>query len=203
MSGDDEESRNNITGDGYGVSEKDGRRENIPIASSQPIPQPKAEWNVDLAREAIRKCREGDPRRLPFETQCAIFAFAYDGMPNRILARAFDVSQTTVSNITGCLERDPNPYRREYKIGSYETFEGTKWRNPDIEQPVTVPDDHNARRNSNRSKRYDQVRREFEVLGETAFYQKYLTKECYRMVAAARREIITEKGRVAIDSDNH
>jgi hypothetical protein len=187
---------NNVDNSMYGPSEKDGGRENIPIASGQPIPQPKVEWNVDLAREAIRKCREGDPRRLPFETQCAIFAFAYDGMPNRILARAFDVSQTTVSNITGCLERDPNPWRLEYATGP--KADGT-FHNPDLEPPVRVPDNHNGRRNPNRSKRYDQVRREFEALGETAFYQKYLTKEAYRMVAAARREIIAEKGRVAID----
>lgn len=151
-------------------------------------PQPKREWSVEGARKWSRHYQENAPRRLPFETQCAIFAFAYDGVPNRYLARAFDVSPATVSNIAGCLEQAPDRWR--YKVD--------KKMDVTTDEREPLPD-FNRRRDPSRARRYENIAREFEALGEAEFYVRYLTKDHHKMVAAARREFILEKGRVPLE----
>jgi hypothetical protein len=181
-------------GDDSEYQDENGKHANVVTPDADVLPclhekPPKREWTVDLARELLDRLREGPPRRLPFETQCAIFAFAYSGTPNRYLVRAFQVSAATVSNITGCLDTDPEPRRYEYGED----------QNADLEMPRLVPHDHNGRRKVNRKRRYETVARQFEALGEEAFIKRYLTRDHYKMVADARREMILEKGRAPLE----
>ena len=154
--------------------------------------QPKREWSPELARELIGKIREPKSHTLSFPERCELFAYAYSGTPNRFLSQAFRVSQTTVSYITGCLEIDPDPYRLQYVPDPHP--ERRKEDNPtDLDPPRRVPHDHNDRRNANRRQRYEDVRREFEALGETEFCARYMTKEIYNRIAAARREEVAAR----------
>ena len=143
--------------------------------------QPKVEWNPDLALEACRKLYEPPQRRLTFAERCEILAFAYNGTPNRYLAPIFGVSQTTIANITGCLKVDPTPRRPAIDPAT------------DTVSNEFTTRDHNSRRNPNRSERYEDVRREFEALGEKEFGRRYVTVDNYRRIAEARREEIAAR----------
>ncbi len=160
--------------------------------NGKPETQPKAEWSVDLALEACRKLYEPPAHRLTFAERCEILAFAYNGTPNRYLVSVFGVSPATIANISGCLKYDPNPTRLQYIPDPHP--ERREIKNPtDLDRPRLVPHDHNARRNPNRSERYEDVRREFEALGEKEFAHRYVTADAYRRIAAARREEIAAK----------
>ena len=66
------------------------------------------------AEELMDEANEGNPlggRKLTFTEQCGAFAALYGGQMNRVVARAFGLSVQTVSNLSGCLENDPDPYR--------------------------------------------------------------------------------------------
>lgn len=171
--------------------DNDENQESLTVSSFAvaETPTSKPQWDIDKARAAIQSTRERRVGRLPFDEQCAIFAFAYDGMANRYLAAAFHVSTATVAYITGCLLEDPNPTRLAYEPG----------QDADLEMPRAVPHDHNARRNPNRKRRYWRVAEEFTALGEREFAARYLTPERYRMVRSARRAAILAKGRVPME----
>ena len=153
------------------------------------IEGPQRIFSVEEARERMQSLRESVRGKLPFETQCAIFAFAYDRVPNRIIARAFEVSKATVSHITGCLDAAPESYRYEYAPG----------QNADVEMPHKIPYNHNARRRPNRKKQYERVAREFEALGEEEFYKRYMTAKATNKIIRARRELIVEGGRIPVE----
>lgn len=157
-----------------------------------PETQPKAAWDVDRALEACRKLYEPPMRRLTFAERCEVLAFAYNGTPSRYLVSVFDVSPKTISNISGCLKSDPNPSRLQYIPDPHP--ERRDHKHPtDLDRPRLVAHDHNSRRSPNRSERYEDVRREFEALGAEEFARRYVTVDCYRRIAAARRDEIAAK----------
>ena len=158
----------------------------------KPESQPKAAWDVDLALEACRKLYEPPSPRLSFAERCEVLAFAYNGTPNRYLVQVFGVSSATIANISGCLKYDPNPTRLQYVRDPHP--ERRPIDNPtDLDRPRLVPHDHNARRNPNRSERYEDVRREFEALGSEDFARRYVTVDNYRRIAEARRDEIAAR----------
>ena len=142
-------------------------------------------------REEIRRLAEsertiGGPK-LSFAEQCAAFAALYDGAPNRVVRRAFGISAQTASKLAGCLEHDPDPYRREVVEVTTEDH-----RVEMIERVTSH--DHNDRRNPARYRHYEPVAREFEALGADAFAARYLTPEIIDRLAAARKQTRGVKG---------
>lgn len=131
-------------------------------------------------RDELRKLASADAhlggRKLTFKEQCAAFAASYDGVRNKVIARAFGISPQTASLIAGCLEHDPDPYRRDLVVGA----DGA---------PVTriVERDHNKSRHPNRNRRYENVALEFETLGVDEFNARYMTPEIIARLTAARR----------------
>jgi hypothetical protein len=138
-----------------------------------------ADWNVEKAMASVRASNTGDGRKLTFNERCAAFALMYGGAKNMVVARAFGISATTASNIAGCLEYDPHPYQREmvYDEASKAMVERTRER------------DHNRTRNPNRSRRYEDVAREFEALGEAEFNRRYVTEEIFNRARLANRQL--------------
>ena len=125
-------------------------------------------------------------RKLSFRAQCAAFAALYDGISPRVVGRAFGISPQTVSYISGCLEHDPDPWRREVVEVADE-----KHRVEMVER--ATPHDHNSRRNPARYRRYETVAREFEALGKAEFLHRYMTPEVIDLLTAARRAVRDEK----------
>ena len=165
---------------------------NADETEQKPEAQPKDAFDVDRALEACRKLYEPPSHRLSFAERCEVLAFAYNGTPNRYLVQAFGVSSATIANISGCLKNDPNPTRLQYVPDPHP--ERRDRRNPtDLDRPRLVAHDHNARRNPNRSERYEDVRREFEALGPEDFSRRYVTVDNYRRIAAARRDDVAAK----------
>ena len=139
--------------------------------------------NEELWRMARADAHLGG-RKLKFSTQCAAFAAAYAGIQSNVIGLAFGISPQTVSYISGCLERDPEPYR--YPIA--------KENDPEVTRPPRPePHDHNARRNPNRYRRYEAVAREFEVLGSVEFTARYMTPENLAKISGARRRLAEMK----------
>ena len=137
-----------------------------------------SEWNVEEALARLRAISTNGGRKLSFHDQCAAFAAMYGGAAEIDVARAFDISMTTASNISGCLEQDPTPWRRDLV---YDREQNTV-----VEVPISR--DHDRTRNPNRSRRYERVAREFEALGEAEFNRRYLSKDVFNRIAAAHNE---------------
>ena len=133
-------------------------------------------------RDELRKLAAADAhlggRKLSFVEQCAAFAASYDGVRNKVIARAFGISPQTVSLIAGCLQQDPDPYRRDLILAA----DG---------KPVAriVERDHNRGRHPSRNRRYENVAREFETLGVDEFNALYMTSDIVERLTAARREV--------------
>ena len=140
-------------------------------------------WNVENAMAQLRASNTGGGRKMSFNDQCAAFAAMYGGAKNMVVARAFKISLTTASNISGCLEQDPTPWQREmvYDQASKTMVENTR------------PRDHNRIRNPNRSRRYESVAREFEALGVDEFNRRYMTQDIFERIRQAHREIRAER----------
>ena len=139
-------------------------------------------------REEMRKIAElertiGGPK-LSFAEQCAAFAAMYEGAPNRVVRRAFGISAQTASKLAGCLEHDPEPYRREM----VEVITDDANRKVEMVERLTAHD-HNGRRNPARFRHYEIVAREFEALGAEEFCHRYLTPEMVDRLTAARRRL--------------
>jgi hypothetical protein len=119
-------------------------------------------------------------RKLSFHTQCGIFAALYGGCTNRVIARAFGLSPTTVSLLSGCLERDPDPYRVRIDPRT------------DMARGLEKHD-HNDRRNPNRIRHYETVGREFEALGRDEFNRRYFTEAIQRKIIIAKEQLRIER----------
>ena len=145
-----------------------------------------------LALERIRRANRGAKiRKLSFAEQCGAFAALYGGARNAVVAKAFGISAITASYLGGCLENDPSRTRRSIK-----------WTGEGDGEIIQTPCDHNAHRDPERRRRYEDVGREFEALGEEEFVRRYLTPAVYARVqkahnefAAARRAAAQEKDR--------
>ena len=125
-------------------------------------------------------------RKLSFRDQCAAFGASYGGAANKVLTLAFNISPTTASNIAGCLEQDPSPTRTDLKMEDGQVTE-YHWE-----------EDHNKRRNPNRSRRYEAVAREFEALGVEEFNRRYMTPDVFHRIAKARSQLRAERAGRAV-----
>ena len=138
----------------------------------------------------LRKIAQGEGRiggpKLSFAEQCAAFAALYEGIPNRVVRRAFGIGAQATSNLSGCLPHDPDPYVRELVA------------EPDGEDKVRmveriIPRDHNDRRYPSRYRHYQNVALEFEALGKDEFIRRYMTPEIVDRLTAARRAVDAQR----------
>lgn len=135
--------------------------------------------------EMMYELKEGEPlggRKLTFAQKCGAFAALYGGARNMVVARAFDLSPVTVSKLSGCLERDPDPYRREYKVDA----------STGDEVSYQVKRDHNRGRAHNRARHYPDVAEEFEALGREEFTRKYYTTITHARIMQAKEALRRE-----------
>ena len=143
----------------------------------------------------LRTLAEADARRggrkLAFRLQCAAFAALYEGVAPKVVGFAFKISPQTVSYISGCLENDPDPYRRETVEAATDP---ARPHRVELVQRV-LAHDHNDRRNPNRYRRYENVAREFEALGKEEFLRRYMTPGIIDQLAAARKRLATNNPR--------
>lgn len=146
----------------------------------------------------LRALAEADARRggrkMGFRLQCAAFAALYEGVAPGVVGFAFAISPQTVSYISGCLEHDPDPYKREMVEVT------TKDHRVEMVERVT-PRDHNHARNPARYRRYENVAREFEALGKAEFLDRYMTPEIIEKLANARKRMAKNNGRPFNPSD--
>ena len=136
--------------------------------------------------EMMSELKEGEPwggRKLTFAQKCGAFAALYGGARNMVVARAFDLSPVTVSKLAGCLESDPEPYRREYKVDA-QTGE---------EVSYNIKRDHNRHRARNRALHYQDIAEEFYNLGRDEFTKKYYTTLTHARIVAAKESIRAER----------
>jgi hypothetical protein len=147
------------------------------------------------AEEMLAEALEGEKvgaRKLTFPEKCGAFAALYSGVRNQVVARAFDISIQATSNLSGCLEYDPDPYREEYATG--ERADGA-FHNPDLEAPMRVLRDHNRNRNPNRHRHYQDVGREFEALGAEEFIRRYYNERTHKRIILAKVQLRDEAKR--------
>ena len=128
-------------------------------------------------------------RKLTFTEKCGAFAALYSGVRNQVVARAFDISVQATSNLSGCLEYDPDPYREEYATG--QRADGS-FHNPDLEAPARILMDHNRHRNPNRHRHYQDIGREFEALGAEEFKRRYYTERTHKRIILAKLQLRDE-----------
>jgi hypothetical protein len=127
-------------------------------------------------------------RKLTFAEKCGAFAALYSGYRNQVVARAFGISVQATSKLSGCLEYDPDPYKREVVevVDEHHRVE--------LVERVT-PHDHNAinNRNPNRHRHYQDVGREFEALGAEEFIRRYYTERIHKRIILAKVQLRDER----------
>ena len=149
--------------------------------------------NNRTAEEMLAEALVGEKvaaRKLTFTEKCGAFAALYSGVRNQVVARAFDISVQATSNLSGCLEYDPDPYRQEHATG--QRADGT-FHNPDLEAPMKVLMDHNRHRNPARRRHYQDVGREFEALGPEEFKRRYYTERTHKRIIVAKLQLREER----------
>jgi hypothetical protein len=128
------------------------------------------------AAEMLAEASAGEnigARKLTFREQCGAFSALYGGVRNQVVARAFGISVQCASLISGCLEYDPDPHRYD--------------RDGDL-----VLRDHNRNRKPNRHRHYEDVAREFELLGKEEFDRRYYTERVHNRIILAKEELRLE-----------
>ena len=135
----------------------------------------------ELKAEALRGQWLGG-RKLTFSEKCGAFAALYAGVSNKVVAYAFGLAAQTVSKLSGCLEYDPEPYKREVMEVADE-----KHRVEVVENKIMR--DHNERRNPARHRHYNDVAREFEALGAEEFDRRYYTERVVKRIIIAKVQL--------------
>ena len=140
----------------------------------------------EMLTEALAGEKVG-ARKLTFPEKCGAFAALYSGVRNQVVARAFGISIQSTSNLSGCLEYDPDPYQREIVevVGDDHRVE--------MVERVTLRD-HNSlnNRNPNRHRHYQDVGREFEALGHEEFIRRYYTARVHKRIIVAKVQLREE-----------
>lgn len=139
----------------------------------------------DLKAEALAGQWLGG-RKLTFSEKCGAFAALYAGVSNMVVARAFGLAPQTVSKLSGCLEYDPEPYKREVMEVADEHH-----RVEIVENKIMR--DHNERRNPARHLHYNDVAREFEALGAEEFERRYYVERIVKRIIIAKVQLRDEK----------
>lgn len=127
-----------------------------------------SEFDMDKAAAELRAA--GPPRRsgrkLSLEGQCAAFAALRNGAKFHAVASVFNLSETSVSNLAGCIFDDRPPV--EDGDGGFHDLNLTRKRNPE------------------RKHRYLSVATEFDRLGELEFKRRYYTPDIHARVMQAQ-----------------
>lgn len=117
--------------------------------------------------------------KLTHEGHCQVYACLYMGIPQYIVAKAFDLSAPTVSLIAGCRQDRREPVTLSIDDGTRVHNETNGTRN------LT------RTRNLNRKPKYQAVEEEFESLGEPEFMRRYYTPHVDRKIMWAKSQIKT------------
>jgi hypothetical protein len=133
----------------------------------------------ELRTEALKGEKCG-ARKLTFREQCGAFAALYDGVRNKVVARAFGISIQCASTISGCLQNDPDPYQIEIDPKT------------DVATGRKVLMDHNRNRSPSRIRHYETVGREFEALGREEFNRRYYTEDVLKRIILAKQQLRAE-----------
>ena len=126
------------------------------------------DFDIDKASAELRAVappRRGG-RKLTLASQCAAFAALRAGANFNSVAIVFDLSETTVSNLAGCIHDDRAPI--EDLDGGLHDINLTRGRAPD------------------RTPRYRAVAQEFNRLGELEFKRRYYTPDIHERILAAQ-----------------
>jgi hypothetical protein len=143
-----------------------------------------SDFDPERALAKLRENNRRGGRKLSFVERCAAFAALYGGAKNMDVSRAFNLSPTSTSYLSGCLNFDPFASRTQLAMRDGAV----------VEEEIT--NDHNQGRNPNRRSHYPDVAREFEALGETEFNKRYYTIDVHNRIIEAHNAIVRERGRV-------
>lgn len=119
--------------------------------------------------------------KLTFEGRCQVYAALHGGAPQVVVAKAFDLSPTTVSNIASCRDDDRIPV-------VVEVFDGQR-----IHSETHMSPHLKRKRDPDRRPRYPEVAAEFEGMGEEEFIRRYYTHYTEMRLKIAHREIYRDK----------
>ena len=97
-----------------------------------------------------------------------------------------------MSKLSGCLEYDPEPYKREMMEVADEHH-----RVEVVENKIMR--DHNERRNPARHLHYNDVAREFEALGAEEFDRRYYTERIVKRIIIAKVQLRDGEARAKRD----
>jgi hypothetical protein len=126
------------------------------------------EFDMDKAAEELRAVKQPSRggRKLRLAEQCAAFAALRHGARAAAVASVFNLSETTVSNLAGCIDDDRAPIAD--LDGGLHDPNLTRGRDPE------------------RVQRYRAVAEEFNRLGEAEFKRRYYTPFFHELILAAQ-----------------
>ena len=146
------------------------------------------EKTLEELRAAALEGEKIGARKLTFTEKCGAFAALYAGIRNQVVARAFGISIQATSKLSGCLEYDPDPYRREVVE---EITDSTHPHRVEMVERATLRD-HNRNRNPARQRHYRDVASEFEALGREEFDRRYYTERILNRIILAKAQLRAE-----------
>lgn len=120
-------------------------------------------------RELAKLYPAGQGRKLSFARLCGAYAALFNGVKVEVVAEAFYLSRTSVSNLAGCR----NDLREATRIEVGPLAETHP--SPSLTQ----------RKYLNRKLRYQNVAREFDRLGEAEFLRLYYTRQIHAEIRNA------------------
>lgn len=156
--------------------------------------------------ELVNSQVEGPGRKLSFFDKCAAFAAIYNGTKHAHVALAFGISRIAVSQLGGCLARDPRPYSVELVAEKHRVpvlgpddkpAGGFKFVSTGAMLEKRTSRDMNENRSPVRKRRYQDVAQEFERLGEEAFFQRYYTEAIHLRLMKVKHSVDEEASRRA------
>jgi hypothetical protein len=126
------------------------------------------EFDMDKAAAELRAAApvQRSGRKLSHSGQCAAFAALRNGAKYHAVAAVFDISETSVSNLAGCIDDDREPL--EDLDGGLHDFNLTRGRSPE------------------RSRRYRHVAALFNHIGELEFKRRYYTPDIHERILAVQ-----------------
>jgi hypothetical protein len=126
------------------------------------------EFDIDKAAEELRAVAppQRSGRKLSVPMQCAAFAALRNGAKYHAVAAVFDLSETSVSNLAGCVDDDRAPL--EDLDGGIHDLSLSRGRNPE------------------RSQRYRWVKQQFNHWGEAEFKRRYYTPSIHARIMAVQ-----------------
>ena len=131
------------------------------------------ETEFDPFKESVLQANKYPSRsgaKLTFEHRCQAYAALYQGIAQVLVATAFGLSRPSISALANCRKDTRGPITME--LPEYNS-EGVRITKTHILGALNITP--LRRSNAYRKPRYQEVAREFDRLGETAFIQTYYT----------------------------